>query len=519
MLSLRNPDGSIRELRGPIVLEEAREYHLIGSSSVRVWLAERELERADDGWRLPIDHWVGNTMLRVREADVVQDIPVRVIPSAAKFDAQAWMAMLEALEAWIAGVSTGLAGGRAGSVGNSGVSLTLLTEALLALVPELARCVRAIADAPKLRARECLEERAIYRVQAASRAVLGWIGRHPSAALFLRPGDAGGEVTLQPPRVQVHRSEDDVDHRANRYIAWLIGRVLQRLRQCAEDWRRHAARDDEPAVWARLRAEECERQAANVARSLKASFLGTLKREPLSEEAVLVIGDDPVYARTHRLARLLLSPMFDASRSSGPCAPVRDSFTIYELWCFLSLQQGLVRALPGAAWSATGLERLIIAGGTGANARYEAKLSNGRILVVKFNPTFCSHWARGRNPMWSLSKERRPDMVISASGGGRAPRWLFLDAKYRVSRKALGDAFESVHIYRDGLRDDENGGACVAGALLAPRQVHDTAAWFSEEYLNRHRCGVFELAPQSGADAVVKWVLRWLDCDDPGGMP
>lgn len=518
MLTLRRPNGVSEEIGDLLVLEEgspASHYYLTTPTATHIWLGERELERDASGWRIPIGFWVGTSMLRVGEGEAVRSIPVHVLPSSEKLDTENWLAMSEALEAWVSGVTAGLAGGRGGNVGNSGVALPLLTECLLQIVPELMRCLNAILHTPKQRATERIEEVAIHRVRAASRDTVGWLSRHSAAARYLDPTLDLEQGDPPPARIPVYRSHDDVDHPANRYVAWLVWRIGQRFAHCADGWRCHAAREDDGGLWARARASACDKSAVTLQRVMATSFLGSLARAPISEEALLVIVGDPIYARTHRLGRLLLSPLFDPAPSATHPAPVRESHTVYELWSFLEVQRQLQRALPRASWSSKGLARLLKPEATGAGAGYRAELESGVVIALDFNPTFRSHWARGSHHRWSLSSERRPDIVISAAGGGLLPRWVFLDAKYRVAREALGDGFESIHIYRDGLRDDHHGGPCVGGALLAPRQRPDTAPWFSEQYLTQHACGVFELTPSKPNDDVANWILRCLGVARP----
>jgi len=225
---------------------------------------------------------------------------------------------------------------------------------------------------------------------------------------------------------------------------------------------------------------------------------------------LLVIADDPCYARVHRLSRLILSPHFNPTVAHERPAPLRETYDLYELWSFIEAQRQLSDFWPQAEWMSKGLENLLDQSSNGGGAQYSAHLSSGRKIAIDFNPTFASHWARRSRPRWSLSKERRPDIVLTASGGDAPPRWLFLDAKYRVSRDRLGEAFESVHLYRDSLRDDNHGGSCVAGALVCPRSREDTSFWFASAFRDEHRCGVFELNPSRKQDELARWVASML---------
>ncbi len=96
-------------------------------------------------------------------------------------------------------------------------------------------------------------------------------------------------------------------------------------------------------------------------------------------------------------------------------------------------------------------------------------------------------------------------------GGDGPPVWLPLDAKYRVERDAVGRSFESVHIYRDSLRDIGRGGACAHAALLAPAITAESAPWFAQEFFDEFLCGVFEVVPGgTGMGRSVQWLARVL---------
>jgi len=200
--------------------------------------------------------------------------------------------------------------------------------------------------------------------------------------------------------------------------------------------------------------------------------------------------------------------MFDASAASS--VPLRETYSLYELWSFIEMQRQFAVALKGATWRAENVARLLDPAGTGTGAAYHAVLPSGRELTIEFNAIFPSYWARDASWRWSLSRERRPDIVVSARGGGLPPGWLFLDAKYRVKRDYLGEAFESIHIYRDSLRDERHGGPCVAGALLAPRRQSDVVGWFTEEFRNAHGCGVFAVTPGQCDHQPATWILELL---------
>lgn len=507
-LTIEHQDGGRLLVEGALVIEEARTYVLKHPTATGIWLSERALRRTEEGWVLPIDSWAGTATLRVCVGAAEERIPVDVLPRSEKLDAVAWQSMLQDLELWSHGVTAGLAGGRHGGV-KVGLPLPVLTEALLPLMASFSRNLIAIDRNPRLRSLERVEHVPFHRVRSITGDLIVWLAANPAGAQYINPEARAEDMIAAPPLVPQGNAYASLDHPANRFVAWLCRRVVERLEACGQIWDGHSRGDTEHTEWASQRAVDCRVAATSLRRTMRQTFLQSVEPSPATEEAHLVIADDPAYARFYRLARLMLSPNFDPTAEAS-AVPVRETYSLYELWCFLQVQRQLATALPGASWQAKKLEAMLDPSGTGAGAYYVAALRDGRQVLVEFNPTFRSVWARGSSTRWSLSKERRPDIVVSVRGESLRPRWLFLDAKYRVRRDNLGEAFESVHIYRDSLRDDERGGRCVAGALLAPRQLTEAAHWFSQEFRVAHDCGIFAVTPGPVSGDVATWILEKL---------
>jgi hypothetical protein len=199
-------------------------------------------------------------------------------------------------------------------------------------------------------------------------------------------------------------------------------------------------------------------------------------------------------ARFQRVARRFCAPAFRLAESeTDPGAAVRQSFSLYELWCFLALRQHFAAALPGWRWSEANLGGFLTPTGSGSGATFVA-MHGGRRLQIEFNPTFKSWYCRGGDSRHSLSSERRPDFVITFDDGLHPGRWFVLDAKYRAGRENLAKALASVHIYRDALVDPARGGKCSGAVLLVPSRC-DVAEWFDPAWQHEQRMGMAALAP------------------------
>lgn len=524
-LLVLHKDSAVPVRDGVVVLEEARSYQIrlaqvraARARTARAWLGVRPLSRSASGdFVIDSDHAVGQSHLRVELDDHSRVWPVEIHPRAEKLSDTSWLTMLTDLEAWLPSATVGRRGPRHGQVGERGASAPFLAEALAPLIPALERLIRLVLADPRIRSLSRWRDVPIHQARSVDRETLAWVSRHPDVGLWLDPwraADLSGPAPLLPQRHTI----DTVDHPANRYLSWLIVRVVTTLRQVADAL--HAlGGDTDHGPWCSARAARLRADADRLDRLWRASFLRTLPRQPASEAALLVVLDDPLYARIHRICRRFLSPKFQLANSDGqPMAAVRPSFTLYELWCFLAVVRQLKDLLPGWRFTDRGLGKLRNPSGTGAGASVTGRGPAGT-LTVHFNPTFRGYLARGQQARYTLSGERRPDITVTwqpapsaadSPSSGR-PAWLCLDAKYRVGKRNLADAFTSVHIYRDSLRDDDFGGPCTTAVLLAPASSEEVAPWFSEEFRAEFGTGIFQLTPGVTAKLEVgKFVLKSL---------
>ncbi|WP_224961256.1 nuclease domain-containing protein [Geomonas subterranea] len=420
--------------------------------------------------------------------------------------------MLQDLEAWLPGITTGAEGGKGGQVGAVGVSAPLIAEALTPLVGCLEKALRAVIEHPRRLDVTTMEDVSLHMVRRVDRETISWAARHPEVSVFLDPWTLIDHKQCEPILPQ-RLSVDVLDHPANRYISWLVGRVELVLRNTAAglDAISKAKPMDETAVWCKLRSAKLQTSADQLFKLWRVSFLRDIRKEPLTEAALQVVLDEPEYARVHKIGRLFLNPLFQLQRDEEkPAAAVRPSFSVYELWCFLAVGKQLKELLPTWQWTCKGGNNLIGPSATGEGALHRAVGPAGEILEVRFNPTFASYFARSGKCRWSISGERRPDIIVSYESLEREGVWVCLDAKYRVGRDSLSDAFASAHIYHDSLRYEGFGGCCKSAVLLSPSKSPDTEEWFSNIYLDKYHVGVLELKPGLSCLSAATWLLNQL---------
>lgn len=499
------------------VLEEATEYRLRAASGS---LTSAHLDRLPlsliDGntARLYIGFWTSTARaLRLEVGGQRVERRVRVVPARDKLDGQAWTRMLTDLERWLPAIGVGASGGTAGGLDAGGAASAGFTAvALLPLVPALMAALRSITASPRERTVEHVEHVPLRAIRRAVPSALAWLSRHPRAAAAM---DAWGSLERSGPEPTLPRvaAFEDTHHPVNRYVAWAIARASKCLRQLAGRLEKVAGAGGstlqaDVAQWCKARAAAAAAAERDLRERTERSFLRRIDPAPASEAAMLALRDDPVYSRFHRVIRPFLAPRY-AADAPDEQAPARPSYELYELWTFLAVVRGLAATRP--AWTQTWHHTAApdFSGGMGRGSRVEL-LDGGERLEVWFNRRFASFFAGDHGGPHSISGERYPDMVVAHHRADGQRRWLVLDAKYRVSRRNLADAFESVHIYRDALRWPAMGGRCAAGWLLVPEVRDETATWFSDEFRQEHGCGCFRLRPGEEGDAAAVARAVWV---------
>lgn len=493
-------------------IEENRQYEIVfnnNSKSYQIFWGETLIEPDSSGLKyIQTGHWVGDIVLRIDDLPIL----VSVKPREEKISDTLWVSMLQDLEDWLPGVSTGVEGGKGGQVGSSGVSAPLIAEALSPLLPAFERAIRSVLEQPKLADISIFEELPLRKVRRVDRETLKWVSRHPEIHEHLDPWKSL-ELSEHQPTVLQRRTIDILDHQVNRYISWLIRRVEQVLKNTAIklDDISNGKLMDETAFWCKSRSKSLRQGSDRLLKLWRSSFLSLIRQEPLTETALQIVLDEPDYARVHKIGRLFLNPLFQLhGENNKPKAAVRPSFSIYELWCFFAIGEQLKIIFPDWIWTTSGKEKLLGSSATGEGARYHALSPSGDTIQVLFNSTFAGYFYRSDKARWSISGERRPDIIVCYKPHGKEGKWICMDAKYRVGQKNLSDAFSSVHIYRDSLRYSGYGGRCQASVLLAPSMSVDTEDWFCNEYLSTHGGGVWELKPGLSSCELGVWLTNVL---------
>ena len=212
-----------------------------------------------------------------------------------------------------------------------------------------------------------------------------------------------------------------------------------------------------------------------------------VKRPEITAAGLNAITGNPLYARFWRLGWEALRRGVHRldPRDMLPLAP---TWEIYERWCFVALAKQLSEWVPDLDWGSRG--------GTGSDRRHFVGRRNGAVLTLQSQATFGNSRGQPQDGAWSVSRERRPDILLRREQNGCLKDFLVLDAKYTAANlvEAVGD---TSHAYQHGLRWGTAGKRPSATVILAPNAGEVAhPGWLTDpEFVKEHRIGVVELRP------------------------
>jgi hypothetical protein len=234
-------------------------------------------------------------------------------------------------------------------------------------------------------------------------------------------------------------------------------------------------------------------------------LLGPLFREVTSAEpssaGLTQIAAQPNYSKSYRLGYRALATQIKGNDADDKLH-VPPSWGIYETWCFLcvvSCTKQIIGGLP--------VEHQARAAAAERAVRFD--LSNDEWIEVLFQATFPSLKATANRLAWTLSGERRPDIVL-VHHCGSGTRAMILDAKWRSGRSNVLDAMHSVHIYHDALRI---GAAKPRPCAILLPGYSSVPELETDEFIQTHEVGGVSSVRISapGIDRVGELIRGWLE--------
>lgn len=250
------------------------------------------------------------------------------------------------------------------------------------------------------------------------------------------------------------------------------------------------------------RLEVLRRLSSETDRMLRMEPFSGITRATVTAAGLTQIAAHPLYARAYRLGmdalRIGIEGMVPTELLlAGP------SWGVYESWCFVAAAQALKQLLGPGSLKATACS-------TQANVdlALSAQLRDGCHVELLFQAVFPAEAPAVGRQAWSLSRERRPDIVITLTQGSTT-RFLVLDAKYRSGRTNVLDAMTSAHVYQDSLR---LGNSRPELSLLLLPGTADVASLEQAVFWQKHRVGALSgfAAGRAGTQTLTDFLAQWL---------
>jgi PD-(D/E)XK nuclease superfamily/Domain of unknown function (DUF2357) len=461
-------------------------------------------------FELLIDTWAGRTTLFVRDGIESDALLLEIGPHEKKLGQNAFDAMLAELTERSKILAWGLSPGAVrGSVSNYApvVVHPAIIESQLPLLERL--LTRLIADPPALtvRSREC---RPLDLSRRADLRTLRSVSKNPELVACML-GTRDIEQTVNP-RTVIDQPVPyiSLDHPVTRYIAFLLQRVLARLRSTGTTLRdAHVTRfrDAEAEAHAAELAERVDVAAMRIDRLLRAPLFRQLRPEPMSDTVLQSLADHPLYSAVHRVAQRLLLPGLAYTPNGDLYASLKRTYDLFELFVLYRALETVTRIL-GPTWQ--GKQAATLGGSEIEERPMDRALwlfegPDGLSLELRYQQWF----DRAQDPpdtrrFSSLSGLNIPDYILVLRRHMQPISWLILDAKYRSGRHAVDQGLGDVHRYRDALRVE---GLVAAGAyIIVPRLQETQAPYGREEFHTAHRFGVLQIYSDEWRKPIERWI-------------
>lgn len=279
--------------------------------------------------------------------------------------------------------------------------------------------------------------------------------RLAALAIGLAP-DADSLDSLQ---VNSQTSTPTFDTPANRALLALLRRFRAAVNSMQDNVKalKLGSPPEEQTLRMERRLDNLRMLEARAHKLLLGSLFSEVTRAETTAAGLTQVAAQPTYSRAYRIGSRALSIDIDGEDSSDQLH-VAPSWGIYESWCFIQAVEAVAKVTQKqgteARSTAVAAERCV-----------SFSLDDDSTLEVLFQATFPALEPSSKRIGWSLSRERRPDIVLVHRREGRS-RAFVLDAKWRSGRENVLDAMQSAHIYHDALRID--GSAPMFALLLLP---------------------------------------------------
>jgi hypothetical protein len=508
MLTVRKPDQTdpaswivIAPESAASNLHEGNQYELsVPHSNCRVFIDDVELLMASGWFRWQPGFYAGRVTVVVIDVLGQQaNYFIEVAPSDRKSASGEFDEMVQTIREFDQTLLMGPSAATMvfGNEGKTGLKKHLVLMARLRLhASSFLNSVSRIAQLPHKRLAADRQQLPLSRVRRI----------HPSALrdrtlnnLIANPLTVSDQ--LESLQIPSWTSTPTVDTPANRALLALLKRfraTVVELRQIVAVFKLPEDKDEQKQKAPR-RLEELDLLVEKTTRLIQRPPFNQVKSGEIGSSGLTQIAAQPEYSRAYRLGCAAMASQVDGNQLIDPLR-VNFSWGIYETWCFLQTLKCLEQVLNTVLVATTPKT-------ASADLAFYAQLALDHSVELLFQATFAANKPASRS-VWSISRERRPDILIVERKGLRV-RSMVLDAKWRSGRGNVLEAMESTHIYHDSLRVES---VAPSPCLLLLPGVSDVDALSDPAFIDEHGVGaIFEFSPLgTGAALLNERLAAWI---------
>ncbi len=238
------------------------------------------------------------------------------------------------------------------------------------------------------------------------------------ATLHNRAGHGTAEVAT----LDVPRREHTFDTSPNRHVFSLLLRLSALCSDLQQRFESTLNQADEIEPDIRRRAKRWSELSGRFKKKIeqlkRADFLTDVRPAKPDTAALLTIARHPAYSHFDQLARRILQPCIALGEDADKLLSLRNTYAIYEYWCFFAVADAVQAALPDTAFE---FDIAITPGQLLLHLTNGSKLE-GSHDDLKITLTFQHRYGERINGagLFSISKTCIPDIVLELDRGQQA---------------------------------------------------------------------------------------------------
>ncbi len=496
------PVGLLRENGKYRIEAEASGQHdftlLISDEQVRPVLKELDPAKTRVRWEWQVEEYAGEVLVSLLDGgEAVTDCLLDIAPHPKKLGSEAYRELMLDLQDKAEGLLFGTTPAQVHLQHEQADVPPMARFALLrTYLSTLERAFRVVEQAPHRSLVAEREERPLHKVRRVdTKSLRTALRRMPVLATIHNRASHG---TAEVATLDVPRRENTFDTSPNRHVLSLLLRLSA---LCSDLQRRFEStltqtNEIEPDIRRRAQrwSELTERFKKKIERLKRADFLTDVRPAKPDTAALLTIARHPAYSHFDRLARRILNPRIAIGEDADKLHSLRNTYDIYEYWCFFSVAEAVQAALPDFIFTfdmeiTPGQLLLNLKGGSKLTATHDD---------LKVTLTFQRVYGKKSDgaDLFSISKTCIPDIVLELNRNNER-RTIIFDAKYRATWDSIHAALSDMHVYRDAIRKSADEPGIHAAFILTPAHQPDLNRYYDDEYRQKYCFGAFDLSPRN----------------------